>query len=70
MTISQLGAGPEMVVALDRRYCRAALPTRYAIPILQRGWPVSLDLSHHRSRLSSSASPAAEHLSKRAQNHA
>jgi NitT/TauT family transport system substrate-binding protein len=47
MTILQLGAGPEMVVALDRgAIAAAALTTRYAIPFLQRGWPVLVDLSH------------------------
>jgi ABC-type nitrate/sulfonate/bicarbonate transport system substrate-binding protein len=47
MTILQLGAGPEMVVALDRgAIVAAALTTRYAIPFLQRGWPVLVDLSN------------------------
>jgi NitT/TauT family transport system substrate-binding protein len=47
MTILQLGAGPEMVIALDRgAIAAAALTTRYAIPFLQRGWPVLVDLSH------------------------
>jgi NitT/TauT family transport system substrate-binding protein len=46
MTILQLGAGPEMVVALDRgAIAAAALTTRYAIPFLERGWPVLVDLS-------------------------
>jgi NitT/TauT family transport system substrate-binding protein len=46
MTILQLGAGPEIVVALDRgAVAAAALTTRYAIPFLQRGWPVLVDLS-------------------------
>src|ERR671923_809301 len=46
MTILQLGAGPEMVAALDSgRIAAAALTTRYAIPFLQRGWPVLIDLS-------------------------
>jgi NitT/TauT family transport system substrate-binding protein len=46
MTILQLGAGPEMVIALDRgSIAAAALTTRYAIPFLQRGWPVLVDLS-------------------------
>jgi len=46
MTILQLGAGPEMVAALDvRRIAAAALTTRYALPFLQRGWPVLVDLS-------------------------
>src|SRR5918996_141401 len=47
MTILQLGAGPEMVAALDAgRIAAAALTTRYAIPFLQRGWPVLVDLSN------------------------
>jgi NitT/TauT family transport system substrate-binding protein len=47
MTILQLGAGPEMVAALEAgRIAAAALTTRYAIPFLQRGWPVLVDLSH------------------------
>lgn len=46
MTILQLGAGPEMVAALDvGRIAAAALTTRYALPFLQRGWPVLIDLS-------------------------
>jgi NitT/TauT family transport system substrate-binding protein len=46
MTVLQLGAGPEMVAALDSgRIAAAALTTRYAIPFLQRGWPVLVDLS-------------------------
>ncbi|HEX9663126.1 MAG TPA: ABC transporter substrate-binding protein [Candidatus Binatia bacterium] len=46
MTILQLGAGPEMVIALDRgSIAAAALTTRYAIPFLERGWPVLVDLS-------------------------
>jgi sulfonate transport system substrate-binding protein len=46
MTILQLGAGPEMVAALDAgRIAAAALTTRYAVPFLQRGWPVLVDLS-------------------------
>ena len=46
MTILQLGAGPEIVVALDRgAIAAAALTTRYAIPFLERGWPVLVDLS-------------------------
>jgi len=46
MTILQLGAGPEMVAALDvGRIAAAALTTRYAIPFLQRNWPVLVDLS-------------------------
>jgi NitT/TauT family transport system substrate-binding protein len=46
MTILQLGAGPEMVIALERgAIAAAALTTRYAIPFLERGWPVLVDLS-------------------------
>jgi NitT/TauT family transport system substrate-binding protein len=46
MTILQLGAGPEMVAALESgRIAAAALTTRYAAPFLQRGWPVLVDLS-------------------------
>ena len=46
MTILQMGAGPEIVVALDRGViAAAALTTRYAMPFLQRGWPVLVDLS-------------------------
>ncbi|HWP60905.1 MAG TPA: ABC transporter substrate-binding protein [Candidatus Acidoferrales bacterium] len=44
--IMQLGAGPEIVAALDAgRIAAAALTTRYAIPFLERGWPVLVDLS-------------------------
>lgn len=47
MTVLQLGAGPEMVAALEvGRIAAAALTTRYAIPFLQRGWPVLVDLSN------------------------
>lgn len=47
MTILQLGAGPEMVIALDRgSIAAAALTTRYALPFLQKGWPVLVDLSN------------------------
>lgn len=46
MIILQLGAGPEMVAALESgRIAAAALTTRYAAPFLQRGWPVLVDLS-------------------------
>jgi NitT/TauT family transport system substrate-binding protein len=46
LTIMQLGAGPEMVAALETgRIAAAALTTRYAIPFLERGWPVLVDLS-------------------------
>jgi NitT/TauT family transport system substrate-binding protein len=47
MTILQMGAGPEMVAALDRGViAAAALTTRYAIPFLDRNWPVLVDLSN------------------------
>jgi NitT/TauT family transport system substrate-binding protein len=47
MTVLQLGAGPEMVAALEvGRIAAAALTTRYAIPFLERGWPVLVDLSN------------------------
>ena len=46
MTILQLGAGPEIVAAMESgRIAAAALTTRYAEPFLQRGWPVLVDLS-------------------------
>ena len=46
MTILQLGAGPEMVAALEAgRIAAAALTARYAIPFLERHWPVLVDLS-------------------------
>ncbi len=46
LIIMQLGAGPEMVLALETgRIQAAALTTRYALPFLQRGWPVLVDLS-------------------------
>ena len=46
LTVLQLGAGPEMVAALEvGRIQAAALTTRYAIPFLERGWPVLVDLS-------------------------
>ncbi|MEX0806671.1 MAG: ABC transporter substrate-binding protein [Candidatus Binatia bacterium] len=46
MTILQLGAGPEMAAALEAgRIAAAALTARYAIPFLQRNWPVLVDLS-------------------------
>jgi NitT/TauT family transport system substrate-binding protein len=44
--ILQLGAGPEMVAALDNgAIAAAALTHRYALPFLQRGWPILVDLS-------------------------
>jgi NitT/TauT family transport system substrate-binding protein len=46
VTTLQLGAGPEIVAALEvGRIAAAALTTRYAIPFLQRNWPVLVDLS-------------------------
>ncbi len=46
MTILQLGAGPEIAVALETgKIAAAALNIRYAIPFLQRNWPVLIDLS-------------------------
>jgi NitT/TauT family transport system substrate-binding protein len=46
LTVLQLGGGPQMVAALESgRIAAAALTTRYAIPFLQRGWPVLADLS-------------------------
>ena len=47
MTILQMGAGPEMALALERgAIAAAALTTRYAMPFLQKGWPVLVDLSN------------------------
>ncbi len=47
MTILQMGAGPEMALALERGViAAAALTTRYAMPFLQKGWPVLVDLSN------------------------
>jgi NitT/TauT family transport system substrate-binding protein len=44
--ILQLGAGPEIVVALHNgAITAAALTHRYALPFLERGWPVLVDLS-------------------------
>ncbi|HXG53016.1 MAG TPA: ABC transporter substrate-binding protein [candidate division Zixibacteria bacterium] len=46
MIVLQLGAGPEMVAALEAgRIAAAALTARYAIPFLERNWPVFVDLS-------------------------
>lgn len=46
MTILQLGAGPEFAVALETgRIAAAALNIRYAIPFLQRKWPMLVDLT-------------------------
>ena len=47
MTILQMGAGPEIALALERGVITAAaLTTRYAMPFLQKGWPVLIDLSN------------------------
>src|SRR5918995_3079637 len=46
MTILQLGTGGETVAGLESgRLAAAALTNRYAIPLLQKGWPVLVDLS-------------------------
>jgi NitT/TauT family transport system substrate-binding protein len=46
MTLLQLGAGPEMAVALESgRIAAAALNIRYALPFLRRNWPVLVELS-------------------------
>jgi ABC-type nitrate/sulfonate/bicarbonate transport system substrate-binding protein len=46
ITILQLGAGPEVAAALETgRIAAAALSIRYAIPFLQRGWPMLVDLT-------------------------
>ncbi|HEY5542043.1 MAG TPA: ABC transporter substrate-binding protein [Candidatus Binatia bacterium] len=46
MTILQLGTGSETVSAMESgRLAAAALTNRYAIPLIQRGWPVLVDLS-------------------------
>jgi ABC-type nitrate/sulfonate/bicarbonate transport system substrate-binding protein len=46
MVILQLGTGSETVTAMESgRVAAAALTNRYAIPLLQRGWPVLVDLS-------------------------
>ena len=46
MTILQLGAGPEVAAALETgRISAAALNIRYALPFLQRNWPMLVDLS-------------------------
>ena len=47
MTILQMGAGPEIALALERGViAAAALTTRYAMPFLQKNWPVLVDLSN------------------------
>lgn len=46
VTILQLGTGTEAVSAMEAgRISMAALTNRYAIPLLQKGWPVFVDLS-------------------------
>jgi NitT/TauT family transport system substrate-binding protein len=46
VTILQLGTGTEAVTAMENgRIAMAALTNRYAIPLIQRGWPVFVDLS-------------------------
>jgi ABC-type nitrate/sulfonate/bicarbonate transport system substrate-binding protein len=46
LTILQLGAGPEIVAALESgRISAAALTLRYALPFFQRNWPMLVDLT-------------------------
>jgi NitT/TauT family transport system substrate-binding protein len=46
LVILQLGTGTETVAALENgRIAAAALTHRYALPFLQRGWPLLVDLS-------------------------
>jgi NitT/TauT family transport system substrate-binding protein len=46
MIILQLGSSNETVSAMESgRVSAAALTNRYAIPLLQRGWPMLVDLS-------------------------
>ena len=46
MTVLQLGGGPEIAAALETgRIAAGILTIRYALPFLQRGWPVLIDLS-------------------------
>jgi NitT/TauT family transport system substrate-binding protein len=46
MTILQLGTGTETVSALENgRIAAAAVTHRYALPFLQKGWPLLVDLS-------------------------
>ncbi|MGH7784927.1 MAG: hypothetical protein ACREO5_13935, partial [Candidatus Binatia bacterium] len=52
MTILQLGGGPEIAVALETgRIAAGILTIRYALPFLQRGWPVLIDLSKTDSNI-------------------
>ena len=53
MTILQLGGGPEIAAALETgRIAAGILTIRYALPFLQRGWPVLIDLIENRSQIS------------------
>jgi len=46
LTILQLGSGTETSIALENgRIAAAAITHRYALPFLQRGWPMLVDLS-------------------------
>ncbi len=46
LTILQLGTGTETVSAMENgRIAMAAMTHRYALPLLQRGWPLLVDLS-------------------------
>lgn len=46
MTILQLGTGSETVSALENgRIAAAAVTHRYALPFLQKGWPLLVDMS-------------------------
>ena len=46
LTILQLGTGTETAAALENgRIAAAAITHRYALPFLQRGWPLLIDLS-------------------------
>jgi NitT/TauT family transport system substrate-binding protein len=46
MTILQLGTGSETVAALENgRIAAAAVTHRYALPFLEKGWPLLVDLS-------------------------
>jgi NitT/TauT family transport system substrate-binding protein len=46
LVILQLGTGTETVAALENgRIAAAAITHRYALPFLQRGWPLLVDLS-------------------------
>jgi NitT/TauT family transport system substrate-binding protein len=46
VTILQLGTGTESVTALENgRIAMAALTIRYALPLMQKNWPMFVDLS-------------------------